>query len=254
MENYFSLLNDYYDKVYVVSVKAATERREQFDKRFKGLEYIYFFGADTSAFTIEEAAEKGLFDESLARYHHRFSKTMKHGEIACSLSHRYIYEDQVKNNYRRIMIFEDDAVPDLEALKNIPAIIKEIPENCELLMWGWDKNEKAPPAALLKKLVYHIKHTAGTLKWNHKMISNLFAKPYSAYLRKAGFHDYTYAYAINLSAAEKLIDLQTPVQYIADNLLAHAATNELVNSYIVYPKVFHHDNLPDGTHKHSYIR
>jgi len=48
--------------------------------------------------------------------------------------------------------------------------------------------------------------------------------------------------------------LQTPVQYIADNLLAHAMTKKLVCGYIVYPPMILHDNLPDGTSRDSYIR
>jgi hypothetical protein len=121
-------------------------------------------------------------------------------------------------------------------------------------MWGWDKNGEMPMRAFLKKTWYHLQHSIGMLNWNHRMIRNLYARPYSTHLKKAGFHDYTYAYGISQAAADKLLKMQTPIQYIADNLLAHAATNEIVNSYIVWPKMFLHDNLPDGTHRHSYIR
>ena len=86
------------------------------------------------------------------------------------------------------------------------------------------------------------------------MIKNIYAKPYSKYLMHSGSHDYTYSYAISLSGAKKLLDMQTPVQYIADNLLAHAVTKEIVNGFIVNPPVFLHDNLTDGTHRDSYIR
>ena len=58
-----------------------------------------------------------------------------------------IYEDMLKNNYERVMIFEDDAVPDPSALHNIPGILAELPADWELLMWGWDKNGKAPAGA-----------------------------------------------------------------------------------------------------------
>jgi len=50
------------------------------------------------------------------------------------------------------------------------------------------------------------------------------------------------------------LQLQTPIQYIADNLLAHAITNKIVNGYIVFPAPILHDNLPDGTARDSYIR
>lgn len=254
MQEYFQQLNKYYDKVYVLSVESAEERRKLFVERFRGLNYSFFFGADKNKFSIEEMETKNIFSEKLARLHHRFSKTMKHGEIACSWSHRMMYEDMLVNNYRRILIFEDDAVPDEKMVKEIPAILSEIPEDCELLMWGWDKNGNRNIITGLRQFIYHIQHSLGRLKWDHTIIRNLFAKKYSAHLKKAGFHDYTYAYAINRGGAEKLIQMQTPIQYIADNLLAHAATRGIVKGYITYPKVFLHDSLPDGTHRDSYIR
>ena len=254
MQEYFQLLNDYYDKIYVLSVEAAVTRRALFAERFKGLDYTFFFGADKNQFTVEEVQTKGLFNETFTRQHHRFSKTMKHGEIACSWSHRMMYEEMLAKNYTRVLIFEDDAVPDEKMLKCIPEILKETPPDCELLMWGWDKNGMNNLSTRFKKIIYHIQHSIKQLKWDHQVISNLYAKPFSPHLKKAGFHDFTYAYAINKSAARKLVQLQTPIQYIADNLLAYAATKEIVKSYIVYPQVFLHDSLPDGTARYSYIR
>jgi hypothetical protein len=160
----------------------------------------------------------------------------------------------LEKGYKNVLIFEDDAVPDPARLSLMPAILKEIPATCELLMWGWEKNGERPPGGLVKQATYHIQHIIGKLKWDNRMIRNLYARPFSRHLRKAGFHDYTYAYALNNTAAKKLIGMQTPVQYIADNLLAHAITKEIVEGYIVSPPVFLHDSLPDGTHRDSYIR
>ncbi|HWR34108.1 MAG TPA: glycosyltransferase family 25 protein [Chitinophagaceae bacterium] len=254
MQEYFKHLNKFYDKIYVLSIESAVARRELFANRFKGLDYSFFFGADKNKFTIEEAKAKNIFNEKLTRQHHRFSKTMKHGEIACSWSHKMIYEEMLAKNYQRILIFEDDAVPDEKMMQQIPAILSEIPEDCELLMWGWGKNGNRNTITKIRQFIYHIQHSLRRLKWNHTMINNLFAKKYSTHLKKAGFHDYTYCYAISRSGAEKLIKMQTPIQYIADNLLAHATTRGVLNGYIVWPQVFLHDSLPDGTHRDSYIR
>jgi GR25 family glycosyltransferase involved in LPS biosynthesis len=92
MQQYFQLLNHYYDKIYVLSVSSAEERRKLFADRFQGLQYSFYYGADKNKFTIEEINEKGIFSEELTRHHHRFGKTMKHGEIACSWSHKMMYE------------------------------------------------------------------------------------------------------------------------------------------------------------------
>jgi glycosyl transferase, family 25 len=254
MENNWKLLNEYYDKAYVLSVKSAAHRRNRFIERFAGLNYSFFFGADKNDISINELIEKNIYSEELAKKHHRYTKTMMPGEIACALSHRMIYEDMLQNNYSRVLIFEDDAVPDPEGLQLIPAILSEIPSNCELLMWGWGKNDEAGFTASLKQYGYHVLHTVGLLKWDHKIINNLFANAFSSHLKKAGFHDYAHAYGITKNAAEKLIQMQTPIQYIADNLLAHAITKNIVSGYIVYPAAILHDNLPDGTARDSYIR
>ena len=165
-----------------------------------------------------------------------------------------MYEDMLENNYSRVLIMEDDAVPDPKKIEQIPAILSEIPADCEVLMWGWDKNGESNLLTAFKKIGYNFQHVSGLLKWDHTIIKNLFAKPFSPHLKRAGFHDYTYSYAITKAAAEKLIQMQTPVQYIADNLLAHAITKKVVSGYIVYPPVMLHDNLPDGTARDSYIR
>ena len=254
MQEYFQHLNNYYDKIYVLSVHSAEERRKLFAERFAGLNYTFFFGADKNNFTIEDLKSKNIYSEELTKKHHRYSKVMKPGEIACSWSHRMMYEDMLKNNYERILILEDDAVPDPKIIKQIPSILSEIPADCELLMWGWDKNGESDIKSLFKLTGYHLQHGLGLLKWDNTIIKNIFAKPFSEHLKKAGFHDYTYAYAITKSGAEKLLKMQTPLQYIADNLLAHAITKKIVTGYIVYPAAMLHDNLPDGSARDSYIR
>jgi glycosyl transferase family 25 len=56
-------------------------------------------------------------------------------------------------------------------------------------------------------------------------------------LSKAGFHDCTHAYAITNEAAKILLHQQTPISSTADNLLAFAITNQLLNGYISQPKL-----------------
>ena len=254
MQEYFELLNNYYDKIYVLSVRAAEARRKLFEERFAGLTYSFFFGADKNNFTTGELIEKNIYNEELTKQHHRYTKVMKPGEIACSWSHKMMYEDMLKNHYDRVLIFEDDAVPEPEMIKRVPAILSEIPPDCELLMWGWDKNGESGLPAFLKKMGYNLQYRLGLLKWDPTIIKNLFARPFSANLKKAGFHDYTYAYGITKKGAEKLLRMQTPIQYIADNLLAHAITKNIINGYIVYPAAVLHDNIADGTARDSYIR
>ena len=254
MKSYWEILNKYYDHIYVISVLSASNRRESFAERFSGLNYSFFYGADKKDLTTEELIQKKIYSEELTRKHHRYNKTMMIGEIACAWSHKMVYEDMLKKNFNRVMIFEDDAVPDPAALNNVEIILSEVPGDCELLMWGWAKNGNSRLGSSLKKISYHIQHSIGLLKWDHQVIRNLYASPYSNHLKKGGFHDFAHAYAITRSGAEKFLQMQTPIQYIADNLLAYAIVKNIVNGYIVYPAVMLHDNLPDGTARDSYIR
>jgi glycosyl transferase, family 25 len=77
----------------------------------------------------------------------------------------------------------------------------------------------------------------GLTKYSHKTIGNLYPKRVSKHLYTAGYHDCTHAYGLTLSAAQKLVQLQQPISFVADNLLAYAVTNELVKGYITLPKI-----------------
>ncbi|MEO5783458.1 MAG: hypothetical protein ABIQ07_09320 [Ginsengibacter sp.] len=78
----------------------------------------------------------------------------------------------------------------------------------------------------------------GGLKWDHTIINNLYPKHFGKHLSVAGFHDYTDAYAISLSGAKKLHEHQSPVSYVADNLLAVASASKKLNAFISHPKLF----------------
>jgi glycosyl transferase family 25 len=165
-----------------------------------------------------------------------------------------IYEDMLQQGYHRILIFEDDALPDARRLPAIPWVLDELPPDWELLLWGWDKNGERNWRTSFKQALYHVQHALGRINWTHQLISRLYARPFSVQLKKAGFHDYTYAYAVSAAGAKKLAQMQAPIQYIADNLLAHAGAGGLLNAYIAWPAVFLHDSPLDGTKPDSYIR
>lgn len=254
MQKYFQLLNEYYDKIYVLTIEPAAERREKFADRFRGLDYSFFTGVEKKDINEEKLISDGVYCKVLSQKNHRYNKSKMPGELACSIGHKMIYADILKNNYNRALIFEDDAVPDPAMLLHTKAVLDEVPADCELLYWGWAKNGKKSLTAVFKQAWYRVAYYLGLMKWSPLMIRNLYAADFSAHLKKAGFHDYTYAYAITKSGAEKLLQMQTPIQFIADNLLAHACTRQIVKGCIVYPPAFLHDSLPDGRARDSYIR
>lgn len=254
MQNFFTYLNEYFDHIYVITIEPAVHRREKLKQSLGGLNYQFLFGANKAKFSLEELKTKGIYDEAAAIRHHRYSKTMKPGEVACAWSHRMVFEDMLAKGYEKVLVFEDDVIPDPAAVHLIPEILKSIPADCEFLYWGWAKNGNWNLKQRIKQIFYHFLHSISILKWSHTMISNHFARPHSLYFKKAGFHEYNNAYSLTRSAAEKLVPLQTPIQFIADNLTAYACTEEIIKGYITVPPVFLHEILADGTHADSYIR
>jgi glycosyl transferase, family 25 len=78
------------------------------------------------------------------------------------------------------------------------------------------------------------------------MVCNMLPKPYSPYLKKAGFHDCTHAYAITLAAAEKLYAAQSPVVYRADDLLSHTILKGALNAFVTEPKFFDQEGFTNA--------
>lgn len=249
----FELLNNFFDKIFVVTLYRATERQLKIKKELSGLNYEFFYGIDKRDNTIEEVKDKNIYDEAASMHLARTGSKMTLGNICCSLSHCKIYESTINNNWQKVLIFEDDVVAVEENVLAIKNILSQLPATWELLYLGWAKNETSNFATRLNQTLYHIKYSIGMLKWNHKQINNIYPKPFSTNLRKAGFHDCTHAYAITLSAAKKLLQLQTPVVFNADDLLSHAITTELIEGYISVPKIFNQTSQYSNDVEYSFV-
>ncbi|MCX6210162.1 MAG: glycosyltransferase family 25 protein [Bacteroidetes bacterium] len=183
----------------------------------------------------------------------RYNKAMKLGEIACSIGHKMIYEDILENGFDRVLILEDDVVMNKKGIEVFLEIINETNSNWDVLYFDYLKNDERKLIHILKQFFYHIQKQIGLLKWSHKTISNLFAKSHSKHLKKAGYHDFASAYAINNKTAALLIKLQTPISFPADHILPYAITNELITGYITIPKIFEQTSQYNKTTIGSYV-
>lgn len=253
MQPYFDLLNHFFDHIYVITLQRATDRHAHIQKELKGLQYQLFYGKDKKTFTGVELQQSGVYNEALAKKHHRFSKGMPEGMIGCAWSHRLVYEDVVAHNYQKILVLEDDVVIDKHYISLLPQVLNDLPDDWELLYFGFAGNEQPPKNAALKKTFYHLLQLIGALKFTHKTIRNLYPKKVSKHLYTAGYHDCTHAYGITLSAAQKLLQLQQPITFVADNLLAHAVTNEMVKGYITLPKIINQQYQVSQKSTFSYL-
>ncbi|HEX6334513.1 MAG TPA: glycosyltransferase family 25 protein, partial [Flavisolibacter sp.] len=156
VSQFFPEINRFFDHVYVITLQRAAERHEHISRELAGLEYELFFGHDKNHFSIEELKLRRIYDEQLAIAHHRFGKPLVPGMIGCSWSHREVYEDIIRKNYRNALVLEDDVVIDRKHMHLVHEILSEVPPDWELLYLGYARNEKKPVLSTLKKLIYHI--------------------------------------------------------------------------------------------------
>ncbi len=251
----FEPLNNFFDKIYVITLKRATDRHLHLQQELDGLQYSIFYGADKNDLNLEELTIKKEYDPELAMIKNVMHKRMTAGEVGCSLSHKMIYQEVIEQQYKKVLILEDDVVIDREKIMLFNTISSELPNNWQLWYLGYAKNVKPPANAFAKKLFYHFCYSLGIKRTlNHTVINNLYPAPYSAHLQKAGFHDCTHAYAITNEAARILLKQQTPVQYIADNLLAFTCTNDLLRAFVSTPALINQQFQVSSNPPVSYVK
>jgi glycosyl transferase family 25 len=231
-------LNRYFDKILVVSLPRFTERRQKVQQHLQGLRFEFFDGADKLQLDAGVIKTDGTYDEAMAKQLQRQGKGLNLGEVACSLSHRMIYKEMIRQNWKRVLILEDDVLPLFENMDLLPAAVTELPADWELVYLGYLKHEQVTAGLKIKQFLYKVKSALGLMAWSYKMVTNLLPKPYSRHLKIAGFHDCTHAYAVTLAAAEKLLAAQTPVVYRADDLLSSTIMKGELMAFVTEPKFF----------------
>ena len=69
-QDFFLALNSFFDKVYVITLRRATDRHEHIRKELDGLQYEFFLGKDKREFSIPVLEQQGIYNETLARKRH----------------------------------------------------------------------------------------------------------------------------------------------------------------------------------------
>ncbi|HNA01198.1 MAG TPA: glycosyltransferase family 25 protein [Ferruginibacter sp.] len=231
-------LQQYFDKVLVVSVPRFAARHEKVKRELAGLSFDFFWGADKQQLDPDTIKRDGTYDETTAKKLQRQGKPLNLGEIACSLSHRMLYEEMLKQQWKRVLVLEDDIVA-LE--QNLPALsqtLAELPADWELVYFGYLKHEQVTTGLRIKQFFYKLISALGGMKWTYTMVRNMLPRPFSKHLKRAGFHDCTHAYAVSLEGAARLAKAQTPVVYRADDLLSHTILKGELKAFVTEPKFF----------------
>ncbi len=238
MKSSFQYLNDYFDKIVVLTLPRLTDRITYINKTLEGLNFEFFFGTDKEKTTIEELKEQGLYSTALYREFYKKPTEISSGMLCCALGHVSIYEYIIENGFQRTLVLEDDVEPLYKHLSKFPVITKELPEDWELLYLGYEKNETLGIREKLSRfMLTKIPHHA-QLKISREIFRHYYPVPFSPHIAKAGFHDCCHAYALTLGAAKKLLKHSKPVGFHPDNLLSYMNCTGQLNGYISRLKLF----------------
>lgn len=193
--------------IFVVNLKKSVEKRQKLEAQFQKLgihnyEFIEaVYGADLSE---EDLATKVYDYENCA---------LTPGEIGCSLSHIYIYQEMVDRNIPYALVIEDDVTlpEDLIEFLNHAKDTIDVPYS-KLITLG-----EANKISLLRE---HSQY-----------------KDYREYTAVTAFC--TYAYLVNLEAAKSLSQQLLPVKYEADMLIHFRENGWLKQFNVFYPQYIH---------------
>lgn len=242
----FESLNGWADRIFVVSLRRAVDRRARVVERLAGLRFEFLDAVDKQDLDRDRLVREGAYDESRTRraYRHRHDMTL--GAIGCALSHRKLYEEMVAEGWDRMVVLEDDVVPRVPEVGGVAEALRELPPTWELCYLGYWQNEVVTAKARVKQLSYVALAPLGLSRWRPAETLRLLPRPWSAHLRRAGRHMCTHAYAVSREGARKLAAAQTPVSIAADQLLTMMILGGKLEAYVAVPALFDQESMEHG--------
>lgn len=121
--------SDYIDenfKIYFINLKNRPYKKTYMEDQLKvnNLKYNVFEAIDGNKLSIDNLNEYNLIDQSKSYTY--MKRAMRRGEIGCSLSHIFIWNEMAISKYKYFMIFEDDAILAVNFKQKLKRIIKDI--------------------------------------------------------------------------------------------------------------------------------
>lgn len=235
----FTFLNGWADRVFVVTLARAMERQAHIREALRGLAFDFHVGADKASLDLAALERDGrLVSWRGVRRLTGKPRPMKPGEAGAALSHRQIYEEMVRSGIRRAIVFEDDVRPRDEDVALLPAALGQLPEDWDLVYLGYTRFERVTAGQRAKRLLYLALAPLRLVPWKAGEALRLHPRPWSENLRRAGYHDGAYAYAVSLEGARKLLAAQTPLAHVADHVLVNLVLSGALRAFVTEPKMF----------------
>lgn len=241
------ILNNFFDAIYVITLKRAQERHIFFNKKLDGLKYKIHWGVDGKKLDYEDLIAKGLYDSEKAKKLRHDNNDLILGEIGCALSHREVYSDMISNNYKKILVLEDDVYIDESSEKDLKLALRELPDNWESLYLGYKGNDSLKDRRVQiygrMLLIYPFLYLIGMKGYSPVALRRKFTRRYSDHLDLSGYHFGTHAYGLTTEGAKRLLNYQTPITQAADHALATLCMKNKINCFNVRKKIMHQNRI-----------
>ena len=221
MSNVFAPLNDFFDAIFVITLEGYEMRQQSIRENMNGLNFEFWFGTDKRKLDEAVLLDNTQYDDESHQKIKRTHRSMSLSEYACACSHRSIYKHMVDNNLKRVLIFEDDAIPNEDELKNFSTHIETLPDDWKVLLFDYYGAKYEDTKGRLKRQMYKLCHYLNISNWQNvslSMINRMLMRPYNNHFYLAGRLSGAHAYSVTQDAAKYYLDYQHPIKLQADRL------------------------------------
>jgi glycosyl transferase family 25 len=111
-------INEYFDKIFCINLDRRPDRKKKASDQFEKLELNVEFFSAIDKLQIQNPSR------------------IPDGPFACACSHYNVIQKAKKNNYKNILIFEDDVILADNFLDIFDQNISSIPKDCKMLYFG----------------------------------------------------------------------------------------------------------------------
>lgn len=257
-EKIFNHLNDFFDKIYVITLKRSKARHSSIESILKGLNYDIFWAVDGMKLDRDQLEKEGVYNSEQARQAKIEMKTeprdMTMGAIGCALSHIGIMKEVLDNDYQRVLILEDDISVNEESVDTLIKALSELPPDWELFYLGYlyNNNSMSFSSYMRQYVAYPILKLLGYERYDPYLFRCKFPRHYSRHLDRSGFHYGCHAYGVTNEGARKLVESQKPIVREVDIEYGLLCQHEELKAFNVKQRVFgqNREDFPstiDGT-------
>lgn len=150
------ILNEVFDRIFVLTTPAFTDRIANMKQRMIGCDYEFFYGVHGADVDVEKYRSSG--------------SRLSRGQLSCALSHIKIYERMISENLDNVLILEDDCAF-YETVFNLKEYYSQLPEDYGVFYLGYD----CPVSNQYSNNLIEV--TSGSVGYTHSMnVRQSFAK------------------------------------------------------------------------------